>query len=166
MQSYFPADQGVRSVEAGLPDPGEQDLIALASALRVKWEGALLDCLSEGGFPDILPRHGAILAYLIPEGRRATEFSTLSGLSKQKIGMIADELEALGYLTRAPDPSDRRAKLLVPTKRGLSQMRFARSVVESMESGAIGAIGESRFVELKQSLLEIADLPLEVPENS
>ena len=45
----------------------------------------------------------------------AAELAALSGRHKQLVGRTIDELEALGCVTRAPDPAHRRAKLVVPT---------------------------------------------------
>ena len=86
--------------------------------------------LAAKGFADIQPRHGAVLAYLDPEGVRATELSRLSGQHKQVVGTMIDELERLGYVERQPDPEDRRAKLVCPTERGLRQMAAAGQVIE------------------------------------
>ncbi|GAA0210794.1 hypothetical protein GCM10009527_003470 [Actinomadura nitritigenes] len=69
------------------------------------------------GHPDLRPQHGVVLAYLDPEGSRATELARRSGQHKQVVGNVLDELEDLGCVERRPDPSDRRAKLVVPTAR-------------------------------------------------
>lgn len=81
------------------------------------------------GFNDIVPRHGAVLAHLRHDGIRATDIARLSGRLKQAIGAIIDDLERLGYVDRKPDPSDRRAKLVVPTDRGCRQMDAADSIM-------------------------------------
>ncbi|MEV4513175.1 hypothetical protein AB0K00_29895 [Dactylosporangium sp. NPDC049525] len=39
----------------------------------------LFETLAEQGHPDVRPRHGMVLAFLDPEGTRATELSQRSG---------------------------------------------------------------------------------------
>ncbi len=39
-------------------------------------------------------------------------------MSPQAMGELVDELEQLGYVVRRPDPTDRRAKLIILTKKG------------------------------------------------
>src|SRR4051812_4924683 len=73
------------------------DLGMLAGRLLFAVQGELFAALAAKGFDDILPRHGAVLAYLEPEGVRAPELSRLSGQHKQVIGTLIDELERLGY---------------------------------------------------------------------
>jgi DNA-binding MarR family transcriptional regulator len=105
------------------------DLGVLAARLLFAVQHELYSALAEQGFDDLYPRHGAVLAYLTPRGVRATELARLSGQYKQVIGTLVDELESLGYVHRKPDPTDRRAKLVCPTERGLQQARAADEII-------------------------------------
>lgn len=68
----------------------------------------LFETLAEQGHPDVRPRHGSVLAFLGPEGARATELAQRSGQHKQIVGTIVDELVQLGYASRQPSPDDSR----------------------------------------------------------
>ena len=81
-----------------------------------------------------IPRHGAVLAYLDEDGVRATELARLSGRHKQIVGRLVDELEELGYVERRPGPGGPRAKLIVPTERGLEQIRLGDEIVAEIEA--------------------------------
>ncbi|GAA0589884.1 MarR family transcriptional regulator [Kribbella sandramycini] len=105
------------------------DLGVLAGRLLFSVQGELFRRLHHAGFDDISPRHGAVLAYLRADGIRATELARLSGQHKQVVGKNLDELEALGYVERRPDPADRRAKLVVPTARGQAEMQAADAIM-------------------------------------
>ncbi len=105
------------------------DLGVLAGRLLFAVQDELFRRLHEEGFDDIVPRHGAVLAYLRNDGVRATDLARLSGQLKQVIGVIIDDLTRLGYVDRKPDPADRRAKLVVPTARGRRQMDAADSIM-------------------------------------
>jgi DNA-binding MarR family transcriptional regulator len=125
------------------------DLGVLAGRLLFSVQDELFRRLPDEGFDDIVPRHGAVLAYLRSEGIRATDLARLSGQVKQVIGVIVDDLEALGYVKRKPDPADRRAKLVVPTARGRRQMDAADSIMADImnrHASNLGAVKFRRFL--------------------
>jgi DNA-binding MarR family transcriptional regulator len=128
------------------------DLGVLAAQLQHSIHAELFERLAERGHGDLQPRHAAVLAYLDEDGIRATELARLTGLHKQVVGRLVDELEQLGYVERRPDPSDRRAKLVVPTKRGLEQMRVADQIVAEIEHRHAEAAGPGRYAEFRNAL--------------
>ncbi len=75
-------------------------------------------------------------AFLDREGTRATDLARLSGRHKQVITTLVDELTELGYVERRPDPDDRRAKLVVPTERGLDAMRRSDAIAATSKSAS------------------------------
>jgi DNA-binding MarR family transcriptional regulator len=126
---------------------------------KVLWafERELFAKLAEQGHPDVRPRHGAVLAFLDAEGTRAKDLARLSGRHKQAITTLIDELTDLGYVERRPDPDDRRAKLVVPTARGLDEMKRADAIARGIERRFAGRIGKEALAEMKSSMGEIAD---------
>jgi DNA-binding MarR family transcriptional regulator len=135
-----------------LPDYG-----IIVSRLYRALEAELWGELADHGFADLTKRHGALLAHLRREGMRASELARDAGQHKQIVGTIVDELEALGYVTRRPDPSDRRAKLIVPTERGLAQIATAGRVIAGIEHRHAQRIGAVRYEQFKQALREITE---------
>ena len=134
-----------------------KDLGVLAGRLLFAVQGELFRRLHSEGFDDIVPRHGAVLAYLRPEGVRATDLARLSGQLKQVVGVIIDDLENLGYVKRKPDPADRRAKLVVPTARGRRQMDAADAImadIMSRHAGSLGAVKFRRFLADFQTIID------------
>jgi len=81
-----------------------------------------------------------------------------SGQHKQVIGNLVDELVELGYVTRQPDPSDRRAKLVVPTELGLDEMKRSDAIVEEIEARCAALMPDVDFKAIKQALALIADV--------
>jgi DNA-binding MarR family transcriptional regulator len=148
--------------DSGTPAGGQRrdeaaDLGVLAGRLLFSVQGELFRRLHQKGFDDIAPRHGAVLAYLRVDGIRATELARLSGQHKQVVGKNVDELEALGYVERRPDPADRRAKLLVPTERGRAQMETADAIMAEIADRHRRSLGPrvySRFLKDFQSVVE------------
>jgi DNA-binding MarR family transcriptional regulator len=128
------------------------DLGVLASRLLFSLQEELFAKLAAAGYDDLHPRHAAVLAYLDEDGIRATELAQLSGRHKQIIGRMIDELEELGYVERRPDPEDRRAKLIFPTKRGLEQVRLGDEVIADIEARHAQQIGGRTYAEFRDVL--------------
>lgn len=133
------------------------DLGVLAGRLLFSVQGELFRRLHREGFDDITPRHGAVLAYLRADGIRATELARLSGQHKQVVGKNVDELEALGYVERRPDPADRRAKLLVPTERGLAEMRTADAIMAEIGDRHRRSLGPEVYDRFLADLRSVVD---------
>jgi DNA-binding MarR family transcriptional regulator len=128
------------------------DLGVLASQLTYSLQEELFARLAGAGYDDLDPRHWTVLAYLDEDGIRATELARLSGRHKQIVGRLVDELERLGYVERRPDPADRRAKLVVPTERGLDQMRRGDEIVAEIEARHAQATGARSYAEFRDVL--------------
>jgi DNA-binding MarR family transcriptional regulator len=128
------------------------DLGVLASQLTFSLQEEFFDRLAAAGFDDLHPRHRAVLAYLDEDGIRATDLARLSGRHKQIVGRLVDELEVLGYVERRPDPQDRRAKLVVPTERGLAQLRLGDEIVAEIEARHAEAIGGRNYAAFRDML--------------
>jgi len=131
-------------------------MAVLAARLSDSIEGELFDQLAERGHGDLRPRHAAVLAYLDEDGVRASELARLSGRHKQVVGRLVDELEGLGYVERRPDPADRRAKLIVPTRRGLEQLVLADEIVAGIESRHAELAGRRTYGEFREVMRRIA----------
>jgi DNA-binding MarR family transcriptional regulator len=128
------------------------DLGVLASQLTFSLQEEFFARLAAAGFDDLHPRHWAVLAYLDEDGIRATDLARLSGRHKQIVGRLVDELEVLGYVERRPDPQDRRAKLVVPTERGLAQLRLGDEIVAEIEARHAEAIGGRNYAAFRDML--------------
>jgi DNA-binding MarR family transcriptional regulator len=128
------------------------DLGVLAAQLQFSVQEELLARLGEQGHPTLRPRHGAVLPYLDEDGIRATELARLSGRHKQIVGRLLDELEELGYVQRLADPSDRRAKLVMPTRRGLELMKLGDEIVAEIERRHAQAAGPRLYAQFRNEL--------------
>jgi DNA-binding MarR family transcriptional regulator len=128
------------------------DLGVLANRLVGTIQAELFTRLAQLGYGDLHPRHGIVLAYLDEDGVRPTELARLSGAHKQVVGRLVDELEQLGYVERRPDPADRRAKLIVPTRRGLEQLQHQDEIVAEIEARHAQATGARSYAEFRDVL--------------
>ncbi|WP_245667055.1 MarR family winged helix-turn-helix transcriptional regulator [Actinomadura latina] len=134
----------------------EPDLGMLAGRLTRALQEELFHRLAEEGHPDVRPRHGTVLAFLDAGGARATELSARSGQHKQIVGTIVDELAALGYVRREPDPADRRAKRVVPTEHGLDEIAKARAILAAIEDRHRRALGDEHYTAFKDAFQQVA----------
>ncbi|RSM71471.1 MarR family transcriptional regulator [Kibdelosporangium aridum] len=133
------------------------DLGVLAGRLLFAVQNELFSALAAKGFDDLQPRHGAVMAYMDPEGVRATDLARLSGQHKQVIGTLVDELERLGYVQRHPDPADRRAKLVCPTDRGLEQMKAADKIMSALQDRHARRLGRDAFAQFKAAFMDVTE---------
>ena len=128
------------------------DLGILALRLLFGVQSELFRRAAQHGFDDLRPRHGAVLAYLDDEGIRLVDLARIAGRNKQTIAAILDELEKLGYVYRATDPADRRAKLIMPTERGRKAMQLADDILADIESRYAEQLGQRRYAQFKRAL--------------
>ncbi|WP_284699720.1 MarR family winged helix-turn-helix transcriptional regulator [Actinoplanes solisilvae] len=135
------------------------DLGVLSAHTLAAFQEQLYSRIAEAGHHQLRRRHGAVMAYLDLDGTRASDLAERSGTHKQVIGTLVDELETLGYVTRQPDPADRRAKLIVPTELGREQIRLASTIIAEIERSYAERVGAVRFAAFKEVFTEIAGAP-------
>lgn len=111
--------------------------------------------MAEHGYGDIRRPHLQIWGNLAGEGRRLTELAARAELSLSATSELVNELEALGYLQRIPDPSDGRAKLIVPTPRGARALEDAAVRVAEIEDHWGSLVGHDRFDQACDVLSEL-----------
>jgi DNA-binding MarR family transcriptional regulator len=123
----------------------------VGALLRIPREAALrrvLSGLEARGFGDVRPAHFTVFQHLPPEGMRLTALAESALMTKQSMGYLVDDLEALGYVERVPDPGDRRAKLVRLTSRGRQVDDTVRAVIREIEADWSAGLGEESYRQL------------------
>lgn len=123
-------------------------------------ERRVLARIAEEGADDITPAQSRVLQRLAPEPMRLTDLAEQAGITKQTAGGIVDQLEVAGYLTRVPDPTDRRARLVTLSERGERLCEVAAREVDKQQQEWREHLGAERFAVLEaalRSLREITD---------
>ncbi len=115
----------------------------------------LLERVAAAGFSDIRIAHTAVFQHVLDAGSRITELAERAQLTKPTVVYLVNDLEAMGYAERVPDPGDGRAKLVRLTKRGLAAREAGRAAVVEIETEWGAALGEERLAELRELLLEL-----------
>jgi DNA-binding MarR family transcriptional regulator len=130
----------------------------IGALLRMPWETVvrrMLERLHVEGFDDLDMAHMNLLLYPGPQGARPSELAAQRGMSKQAANYLLGQLEALGYLERHPDASDRRSKRIALTDRGERAAHTIRDAVRDVEREWQSQLGHDRFAQLKALLLEL-----------
>lgn len=135
-------------------EPPEADRLNTVSMLGQAYSllgFQIVDGVVGAGFPQ-KPKHSAVFAQIDPEGSRLTDLARRANITPQAMGELVDELQELGYLTREPDPTDRRAKLIVPTPRGRAAIEAGKQTIVGLETRITEILGEKGHETLREML--------------
>jgi DNA-binding MarR family transcriptional regulator len=133
----------------------------IGALLRMPWEAVqrhMLERLHARGFDDLDAAHLTVFQYPGPQGARPSELAARLRISKQALNYLLGQLERLGYLERRADPDDLRSKRVALTPRGTSVIRVIREAVADLERAWSNELGEKRFTQLRNLLLELNHL--------
>jgi DNA-binding MarR family transcriptional regulator len=125
---------------------------AIFGATRVI-ERDILKILAEEGFSDIRMVHLNLYRNLELDGTRLTDIALRANMTKQGMQELVDRAEKLGYVQRLPDPHDRRAKIVVFSKRGVKLLEALHKAVIYMERQMAERIGERAVRQVTRLLI-------------
>lgn len=112
--------------------------------------------VAESGFADVRPMHGFAFARLSQAPTTTGQLAEHLGITKQATSELVQYLVDRGYLTRAPDPGDRRARLLVLSERGHACTRAAQQAAARTVESWEHQLGPERAAELRAALSAVA----------
>ena len=140
---------------SGRQGDAAEDRRMIGALLRIPREATLrrvVAGLEAAGFGDVRPAHFTVFQHMPLDGIRLTALAEAALLTKQTIGYLVDDLEALGYVERVPDPTDRRAKLVRLTMRGREVDGTVREVIKQIEADWAQRLGEEEYRQLTRLL--------------
>ena len=108
--------------------------------------------ISQAGFDNIRPGHGTVFSFLPLDGARLTELAARARMTKQAMGELVRELEQLGYVERASDPVDGRAKVIRFTDMGRRADEVGILAIRDIEREWATAVGLERMDGLRSTL--------------
>lgn len=121
------------------------------------YERRVMDLLHKRGHSLIRPSHATVFANLSDGAVRVTELAERAHVTQQAMGKMLKEMERIGYIVRDIDGSDRRAKKIRPTQRGLDLMRDSMEAVDEVRHYYADQVGEDALRELEQCLSTCVD---------
>ncbi|MGZ4442414.1 MAG: MarR family winged helix-turn-helix transcriptional regulator [Nocardioidaceae bacterium] len=116
----------------------------------------IVDGVVGAGYPQ-KPSWSAVFAQIRPEGMRLTELARGANMTPQAMGEVVDELEDMRYVERRPDPTDRRAKLIVLTDLGHECVAAGVATIEGIEARLTATLGERGHAQLRRLLGQLLD---------
>ena len=114
----------------------------------------IVDGVVGAGYPQ-KPKHSAVFAQIHPDGTRLSDLARGANMTPQAMGEVVDELEDLGYVTREPDPTDRRAKLIVLTALGRDCVDAGQRTIVDLESRLTELLGKRGHQTLRTLLTKL-----------
>jgi DNA-binding MarR family transcriptional regulator len=115
--------------------------------------------LAAAGFDDVRFNDGVVNQHLIAGPLTIGALAERLGVSQQAASKSVADLERRGYVERAPDPDDARARLVGLTERGLGVIAAAREQRAALAGELAERLGEQRVESARRLLLDVvADL--------
>jgi DNA-binding MarR family transcriptional regulator len=135
-------------------EPDQVNTIAMLGRTYSLFGFQIVDGVVGSGYPQ-KPKHSAVFAQIGPDGARLTELAYGANMTPQAMGELIDELEVLGYLNRQPDPTDRRAKLIMLTPLGIDVIEVGRETIARLEDQIAEILGEDGHKRLREMLTKL-----------
>jgi DNA-binding MarR family transcriptional regulator len=127
-------------------DEGRRDLGVLLNLLLdrvIEREQAILDDLGVGMWEYV------VMSALLPgPASSQAELAAAVRRDQTRVIPIIDALEAKGYVSRTPDPEDRRLRIVTLLRPGRAITRRARAAIRRMEDDLLAALPASRRAQL------------------
>ncbi len=114
--------------------------------------------LAAAGADDITLAQSRLVQRLDPGGMRLTDLAEQARVTKQTAGALVDQLERAGYVVRAADPSDARARLVMMSDKGMALCRTAAAEAAKVEDEWREHLGARRFQQMREALVALRDI--------
>lgn len=111
----------------------------------------------ERGYGDVREVHYQVFGNIRMGGIRLTELAARAQLSLAAASELVNDLVALDYLTRRPDPADGRAKLIDLTPRGQRLLADAGVRVGDIERRWAHTVGDTQFAQMCATMQRLLD---------
>lgn len=113
--------------------------------------------LPEAGFTDIRPAHcTGVFRVMDANGTRPSKLAQRAGVSPQAMAEFVRYLEERGYVTRRPDPTDGRGRIIQLTEKGVHASEAAGAAFTAIEAEWESRLGPRRMAELRRALNDLA----------
>jgi DNA-binding MarR family transcriptional regulator len=113
--------------------------------------------MAEQGFDDLGRSDGVVMRVVHSRGRTVSELSGLLEISPQGTAQIVEDMEARGYVSRRPDPTDARARVVELSDRGRAAIAAARAFHKSFETRMRRRHGAATIDAFRAVLGDMAD---------
>jgi len=131
--------------------------IGVLPLISVRIQRDLMEATLARGHNGLKMSHGQVLPLIGHEGGRIHEIARIQRVSRQAISATSQELEALGYLRREPDPRDRRGVVLRLTDRGKRLIGDSVAALDGLDRSFRDILGAKRLGHLQRVAHDLFD---------
>lgn len=128
----------------------------LANRVFKVCEADFFEALGSAGYTDIRMRHTALFEALDDGGTRGSVLAERLSMTQQAMAQLLDDTQAAGYITRIPDPTDRRARVVMLTDRGQAAVDLCYALLTRIEREYARLLGDGdEYASLKRGLARL-----------
>lgn len=120
-------------------------------------QAASLAKLQASGHAEIRLGHLPVITNLDPEGTRITDLAARAGMTRQMMGRLVKELEALDYVRSRPHDTDQRAVVVSLTERGERFRSDAPAAMAAVDRDFTALLGPAELAALREMLVRVAE---------
>jgi len=117
-----------------------------------RFEGRVLELMAQTGQVELRLSQIALTRNLDLDGTRVSDLAARAGMTKQAMGELVAQCVALGLVASTVDPTDKRARLVRFTPRGLKWLQAFRTAVERAEQDMRKDVGAGGMAALRKAL--------------
>lgn len=121
------------------------------------WQAEFADAMRAAGHGWFSESRAGLLGHIPRGGLKQSALIERTGISKQAVQQLLDGLEAEGVIERAPDPEDKRGKLVLYTPKGLAALDDGDRIKLEIENRYRDRLGERPFEDLMAALRGLAE---------
>ena len=121
-------------------------------------EQRAFDAVVAAGITDITLAQARVAARIGPHGSRVSDLAEQARVTKQSAAFLVEQLEAAGYVERAPDPTDGRARLVRLTTRARRVAQAADAEVQRVLTEWADHVGEERLRQMHETLRDLREI--------
>jgi DNA-binding MarR family transcriptional regulator len=118
-----------------------------------RFEEGIVRIVNKKGFPRARMAHMAVPRNMDLRGTRITTLASRASMTKQSMADLVLQCERMGLVTRRPDPSDRRARMIVFTPKGRRLIEVIRQAIALMEREMRSLVGAGLHKQIRMGLM-------------
>ena len=132
--------------------------IALTYRAYRAMEADMVAAAHRAGHTGIKRTHNGVFATLNMAGVRTVDLAAQMNMTRQSMGEIVREMVDLGILEMRPDPTDRRAKLVGYSERGLRVAADGFAHIQDLDRRFTEEFGPEEYETARRVLARVAQM--------
>lgn len=131
----------------------------LGALMRHSWQWIWQQIVAgvvAAGYDDVTAAHIGMFRYPSLDGQRPTQLADQLQITKQSVNDLLGHLERTGYITRQPEPADRRARVIRLTAKGQRLEQTIRDNAQAADLQIAELLGTRHYTQLCDALHELS----------